>query len=141
MNSDWMLELLHFIILWSLNNNVSLISTVASLFLFTLDTMYTFGRAGATSWTDITSRHILLLFFHTCVQYCFFSTLDPAKMFLFLQYLMYQIISRQIVAWNVPLVIIIIVIMMVRHAAFLVLGEHCKQAIKRKSILAITWDI
>ena len=36
---------------------------------------------------------------------------------------MYKIISRQIVAWNVPLVIIIIVIMMVRHAAFLILGE------------------
>ena len=34
-----------------------------------------------------------------------------------------QIFSRQIVTWNVPLVIIIIVIMMVRHAAFLVLGE------------------
>ena len=32
--------------------------------------------------------------------------------------------SRQgVQVWNVPLVIIIIVIMMVRHAAFLVLGE------------------
>ena len=36
------------------------------------------------------------------------------------------------VVWNVPLVIIIIVIMMVRHAAFLVLGELCKQVMKIK---------
>ena len=127
MNSDWMLELLHFIILCILYYNVFLKAIIASLFFLVLDTMYTFGRAGATSLTDITSRHILLLFFHTCVQYCFFSTSDPAKMFLFLQYLMYQIFSRQIVAWNVPLVIIIIiVIMMVRHAAFLILGELSK---------------
>ena len=35
---------------------------------------------------------------------------------------MRSIFSKHNVVWNVPLVIIIIVIMMVRHAAFLILG-------------------
>ena len=53
----------------------------------------------------------------------------------------YHVFTIQCVVWNVPLVIIIIVIMMVRHAAFLVLGELCKQVMKIKSIIAIIWDI
>ena len=48
-----------------------------------------------------------------------------------------SIFSKHNVVWNVPLVIIIIVIMMVRHAAFLVLGEFCKQSMKVKIIFAI----
>ena len=52
-----------------------------------------------------------------------------------------SIFSKHNVVWNVPLVIIIIVIMMVRHAAFLVLGELCKQGMKVKSIIAIICDM
>ena len=55
-----------------------------------------------------------------------FYTGNPTKT-LFFQYLMNNFfLLRNIVVWNVPLVIIIIVIMMVRHAAFLVLGEITK---------------